>query len=98
MPDKNQTDQGQLNHLKNQLGNIEQTMCDRWVSTVRELWGARNLEEEAAFCPEVKMQPEIILSTLAGEVEIIRASPPSATNNVFMPTVAAGYPHSIKIM
>lgn len=76
--------QNQLHELKHQLGSIEQTMSDRWVSAVRELWGVRDEVEEAAFCPDVGMHAFILPSKFAGDVEIIRATPKKASNNAFI--------------
>lgn len=79
------------NDLKDELGAIEQTMCERWVAVIRELWGVRDTEEEAAFCPEVSMHTETICSSQAGEVQIIHAVPPKATNNLFIYAHGGGW-------
>lgn len=64
-----------IQKLKNELGKIENTMCDRWVSIVRQLWGVRNPEAEALFYPEISIAVETLQSDLAGEVSYLRIIP-----------------------
>lgn len=69
-----------LQTLKKELGEIENTMCDRWVAIVRQLWGVRNPQAEASFCPDVTIKDEVLQSPLAGEVHYLRIKPPQPIN------------------